>query len=415
MPGSSDPRIALSRFRIPPSSDCAGGELQDFACALYDSRSEMCRAPGGSGVRDVLAMDGSMFLVEMIEVKPRYRGMDLGINFLHEYLAHPQVARRIGLVVMCPWAVDKTGILRFVENEGMAERRNEGLGESEKVDVSRRNTVKLRRQYSRMGFRAVADSPDWADKWWMSMEKYKTMTPSSVKGAWLSKEDASQLDIPMPAKKHVDSDKDKELKRLLESLKPNESDPYAAQLGEMQRQLGLLQQIRDIQRSVSEVARSGSDTIIPSAAQNINALLSRWSDDSGGRSKLTSEKKSEIRRLVDVGADLNGINALHVAASYYKESDLFDLLIDEYGMSVEQFDSIGRRPLHVAACCTNADAVRILVSKGADKHGRNKEGQTALQEVDQMQRSMDDFARSMMGGIGSNDAGVVTIRNLLRG
>ena len=417
---SSDPRLShplrcFSESSLPVVPDCASRELQDFACALYKSRGEFCRAPVGSGVRDVLAMDGSMFLVEMIEIKPTYRGMDLGMHFLHEYLAHPQIAKRIGLVVMYPWAVDNTGILHFVENRNMAERQKEGLDESEKVDVTRRNTVKLRRQYSRMGFRAVADSHDWANKWYMSMEKYKTTTPSSVKGAWPSKEEVSQLGIPMPTRKHVDSDKDEEMKHLLESLKPNESDPFTAQLGDLRRQLELLQHMQDIQQRVSEATRSGSDTTITSEAQNINALVSRWSDDSGGRSKLTSEKKSEIRRLVDAGANLNGIHALHVAASCYKESDLFNLLVDEYGMSVEQFDCIGRRPLHVAACCTNADAVRILISKGADKNGRNEEGQTTLQEVDQMQRSMGDFARSMMGGIGSSDAGVVTIRNLLRG
>ena len=180
---SSDPRVAPVAFFCP---DCASRELQDFACALYDSRGEFCRAPVGSGLRDVLAMDGSMFLVEMTEIKPTYRGMDLGMHLLHEYLAHPQIAKRIGLVVMCPWAVDNSQFLHFVENMNMAKRQKEGLDESGKVDVTRRNTVKVRRQYSRMGFGAVADSHDWANKWWMSMEKYKTMTPSSVKGAWPS-------------------------------------------------------------------------------------------------------------------------------------------------------------------------------------------------------------------------------------
>ena len=128
---------------------------------------------------------------------------------------------------------------------------------------------------------------------------------------------------------------------------------------------------------------------------------------------MTTEKKATIRRLVDEGADLRGIDALHLVSASYKERDLFDLLIDEYGMSVEAFDKIGRRPIHVAACCKNPDAVRILISKGADKNALNKEGQTALEDAGQEQRSANDFARIFGGS--SHDAALNQVRNILRG
>jgi ankyrin repeat protein len=116
------------------------------------------------------------------------------------------------------------------------------------------------------------------------------------------------------------------------------------------------------------------------------------------RSKLSDEKKAEIKRLVDAGASLSNIDALHLAASHYKEPDLFDLLIDEYGLGIEDsdHDSLLSKPLHVAACMGNCEAIVILLAKGADKKSRNSKGRTPLQEVKhedrQMQRGgMPDF------------------------
>ena len=89
---------------------------------------------------------------------------------------------------------------------------------------------------------------------------------------------------------------------------------------------------------------------------------------------------------------------------------------DDYGMSVEQFDHIGRRPIHIAACFTNVEAVRILLGeKGADRDGKNKEGQTALQELNESQRLQNDSARVLLGRLDPVDECVVSIRNLLTG
>ena len=46
------------------------------------------------------------------------------------------------------------------------------------------------------------------------------------------------------------------------------------------------------------------------------------------------------------------------------------------------------KPLHVAACLGNCEAIEILLAKGADKKSRNQKGRTALQEVKHSNRQM---------------------------
>jgi hypothetical protein len=410
-------------------ADDVSTELQQFAFALYNSRGQCCRAPPGSGIDEILAMDGSMFLVEMMEMHPLYRGLDLGINLLHEYLALPDTIRRVGLVVMNPWHVVRE--LRYLENNNRARQMREGLNDNDKVDLVRSNTVKVRRQFSRIGFCAVANTEDWADKWWMSMERYKTKTSAEVKGMWLSKEESSQIDIPMQARGHVDSSVDKELRQLLQSLKPIQLNPTeAALMRQVMRNIDMIEEtISDYQEQIDISLEAIAVSETPDALISLkNKLLSNLATaetlrdssrkilyDNGFGSKLTSEKKMEIQRLVDGGADLNGISALHHVSTNYKDRDLFDLLIDDYGMSVEQFDHIGRRPIHIAACFTNVEAVRILLEKGAERDGKNKEGQTALQELNESQRLQNDSARVLLGRLDPVDECVVSIRNLLTG
>ena len=107
-------------------------------------------------------------------------------------------------------------------------------------------------------------------------------------------------------------------------------------------------------------------------------------------SKLSDEKISEIKRLVDAGASLSNIDALHIAAGHYKRPDLFNLLIDEYGLGIEDsdHDSLKSKPLHVAACLGNCEAIEILFARGADKQSRNSKGRTPLQEVKHSNRQM---------------------------
>ena len=201
-------------------ASCVGGELNRIASSLYDYKGEMCLAPRGSSIRDIYCFDGSMFLLEFIEIKHEFGGMDLGINFLHEYLSIPTVSKRVGLVVMYPWTIN-TSALRYQDNIKRMRENEEGKSENDKVDISRHDTVKLRQQFSRMGFQAIATTPDWVDSWFMSMQKYKSTEPTNIKAGWLSKEESHQLDVPMPDKKYVPSDVDKELMQVIESLKPD--------------------------------------------------------------------------------------------------------------------------------------------------------------------------------------------------
>ena len=365
---------------------CVGGELEKFATSLYNERGEYCQAPRGSPIRDVLCMDGCMFLLEFIEIKHAYEGIDLGINFLHEYLS---LGRRIGLVVMMPWTISEN--LRYQENILRLRESTKGMSENEKVDRNRRNTVKLRQQFSRMGFSAVANTTKWVDMWFLSIDKYKRMGSAEIKSGWLSREESRQLDVPMPVKRHVWSEEDKELERVLKSVMPD-YDYY----GDGGRTMNAMQQsTTSLQQSVSDLA-SFISAIAPTArsspsVQRLQEVSDRLGDSfpDTNRSRLTDEKKRDIRRLVDSGASLSGIEALNMAAQNYKNDDLFDLLIDKYGMDVNATeDKHGRRPLHFAATSgKNVAAVRILLSKGADKKIQDNDGQTALEEMNNMERN----------------------------
>ena len=78
-------------------------------------------------------MDGSLFLIYEVEIKHEYSGKDLGINFIHEYLSQPTVAKRIGLVVLTPWTL--TGGMKYTENIQRMNQQMDGKSEDEKVEL----------------------------------------------------------------------------------------------------------------------------------------------------------------------------------------------------------------------------------------------------------------------------------------
>ena len=194
--------------------------------------------------------------------------------------------------------------------------------------------------------------------------------------------------------------RDGELKDLIVSLRPDGDDDYkeieaiAASLREnIQRVMDGFQ--RTLRQKIESLPSLGDNPGVASAVSEImerevNNILGEELGDipDPKRSKLTEEKRAEIKRLIDAGASLSRVDALHISSSFYKQSDLFDLLIDEYGLGVEDPDhtSLSSPPLHVAACTGNCQAIEILLAKGAVRKSRNSKGRTALQEVAEQNR-----------------------------
>jgi len=115
---------------------------------------------------------------------------------------------------------------------------------------------------------------------------------------------------------------------------------------------------------------------------------------------VTNEDKRQIQQLVQAGASLQGINALHMAAANYKSGDLFDYLITECHMRLDTFDHSGNLPIHVAVGCSNTAAVRILLDRGANKKAKNKDGLTPGRLLDKQRESIQDFSRVFGVGLG---------------
>ena len=312
-------------------------------------------------------------------------GIDIGINFLHEYLALNDVKKRVGVVMMDPCSFNER-TCSFKSN------KDRSKVQSDDIAKAREGGVKVRRQFSRMGFKVVQDSPEYVNKWYLGMRDagYKTQPKEYIKSAWMTKEQASQIHIPMKPAPHVDTEEDKELKSLLRSLCPD---------------------------SGGEIFPGASSTMsdIMSSLNEINALLGRGIMHPAQRnsSKLTDVLKCYLKRLVKNGASLEGIDALHMAASKYKNEDLFDLLIGTYNMRVDAFDNGGSMPLHVAACCGNPEGVKILLARGANKQALNKDGKNALECVQEQEKSHNDFGAIMGMSSSPADPNVQAVMALL--
>lgn len=199
------------------------------------------------------------------------------------------------------------------------------------------------------------------------------------------------------AKKEEEEEKgfsaqDNELCHLIKSMLPDEDEYHdggktIAMLNEQIRQM------RDLMQRQREAIRQSLVTNNPEIGSIIDEVVDRQMNEleaklpeeipDPNRSKLTEEGRAEIKRLVDAGASLAKVDALHIAASYYKQRDLFDLLIDEYGLGVDDPDhtSMLATPLHVAASLGNCEAIEILIAKGADKKSKNSKNRNASQEV----------------------------------
>mmetsp|Transcript_10815 Transcript_10815/g.16191 ORF Transcript_10815/g.16191 Transcript_10815/m.16191 type:complete len:480 (-) Transcript_10815:142-1581(-) len=369
-------------------------ELHEFTVSLYDSSGRTCRVKNSnSEFEKIKAASGAMFLLEKIEINHSLKGMDMGIHFIHEFLNH--VKADVGVCVMDPSTLSQH-ILRYSPkwNENFI-----GKNEQDTYDTERKNIVNLRRQFYRMGFRVVKEGPQYCDKWFLSLDKYKSMSMSmsmsgnqNPKASWLSKEEVKNIDtIPMKARKHINTGNDEMLKEVLQ---------------------GLFEEEPSFGASASATATASSQQVSPLVLTMQNGIGMAMSG-----SKLTKEKKDHIKRLIQDGASLEGINAIHMAAANYKQSDLFDFLIGECHMSLNNNndrDETGNLPLHVAAICSNAEAVKVLLARGARKKAKNEDGLTPLQVMEKHHQSIGDFMQMMVMGGSLAGSASDQIKNLLR-
>ena len=80
----------------------------------------------------------------------------------------------------------------------------------ERITANREGTIKLRKQFSRLGFKpAKDDSPEFVDKWILLKQDY--FSKENPQQHWMTKEQANLLDIPMKPREYVESKPDKEL------------------------------------------------------------------------------------------------------------------------------------------------------------------------------------------------------------
>jgi len=98
---------------------------------------------------------------------------------------------------------------------------------------------------------------------------------------------------------------------------------------------------------------------------------------------LVNNTKTNLRQkmrnpMLDANVDPH-VESIHIAA-FFNHPPIIDLLLQK-GVSVNETDDFGNTALHYAAQVLSLDTARFLVSKGADKSLKNKDGLSALGEA----------------------------------
>ena len=90
---------------------------------------------------------------------------------------------------------------------------------------------------------------------------------------------------------------------------------------------------------------------------------------------------SEVLRFINAGKDLDvlhthlGVSALHASAEFNHIRVIKLLLVA--GASIDNLDTKGQTPLHLAAAAGRTEALRLLLERRSDKHIKSKRGKTA--------------------------------------
>jgi len=319
-------------------ADSISGELQELAVIFCDPRGIASRLNHPQLKQNSPCVSsGGFYHIDLVEVKPKHRGYDLGLRIIHESLWF--LKNKWSLAVMHPGALSNH--VSEWPTDGIHDPFSEPT--PEQLEADSLATRKISLHFARMGFTQAGRSPRLSSSWFMTSEFYFPSDIADPKDAaikrWIPKTEV--IDAYFPPKKVKPSGLDKELIDAIQSA-----------------------------CECSNVVGLGS--MMPPLLDAI----------------------TKIQRLVQQGASLQRTHALHFAAANSRgdEAKVLEALIRLAGGEVDIRDEDGNTPLHVAAGVMAHVAVSMLVSAGANREARNLEGDTPQDSFLKKLQNDDDFA-----------------------
>jgi len=395
--------LKLHNMNFHEHADLVSSELQEFATALYGPDGLRTRVPANNILANTIPSKGGMLLIEKIEIQHCCWGMDMGINFIHNFLKF--VRNKAAFCVMNPYTLSESG-LQFADNQTHTANAYEGKSPIEKFNISRGHSIQLRKQLTRIGFRAILPTPQYRDMWILSLDRYKSNSVNPSKD-WMSRQESRELtNIPIDDVRYAETEHDTKLRKVLEDIFrssnaatadpiPGTPEQVAQIIAQMNEHMDQMKQNAEVLRSygASEQDIAAIDRQIEELEENIGPYLTT-------STALTPQAKDQIKTLVSQGGSLQAIDALHMSAANYKKDDLFEYLTGEMGMNPSKFDHNGETPLHVAVHVKNLTATKYFLNHGLHKNVRNENGLKPIELMEQEEECMADFDRVM--GIDEN-------------
>jgi hypothetical protein len=328
-------------------ADAVSGELQLLSNIFCEPNGVASRVNHPRLLGDPSVYKGGFFHIDEVEIKPSHKGHDLGIRVLHEVLF--LMKDKWSLAVMFPVSLGRRWC-HWKENSRQS-WPDRGEPTPLQLEDSIRNDLLIQRQFGRMNFvQASRKSSECHKAWFLTSTSYFpdcAEQAQSTVSRWLSKGEASQIDVYQPPLSHEPSGLDEELHHFIKTM----------------------------DHPMKSFAIAGGV-----APQGTGAVETRR------RSLVTT------KRLVERGATIHGSRALFLAAA--KSSDFPYLLqtLVHLGGNVNLPDEYGKRPLHVAAEELNPRNVEFLVKvAGADTGLTNLDGNTPLQSLQENIRYFGDM------------------------